>query len=130
MRIKYRKAVDQAARLHPNERSSLEVRLIDCSEAGFRAACEARVQSGLLVTLELPGVGPKLAQVSWANGREFGARFIEPLKALPETLIPASDENVLARLLVQRAAAQKARRWDHERELRDKIRKLMPVRRL
>jgi hypothetical protein len=124
-----RKAVDEAVRLHPNDWSSLEVRLIDCSETGFRAACEARVLSGLLVTLELPGLGPRQAQVSWANGREFGARFIEPLEALPDTLTPASDENVLARLLVQRAAAQRARRWVHERELRDKILKSMPVRR-
>ena len=129
MRNSDRKAVDEAVRLHPNDWSSLEVRLIDCSEAGFRAACEARVQSGLLVTLELPGVGPKQAQVSWANGREFGARFIEPLEALPETLKPASDESVLARLLVQRAAAHKVRLWDEEFALRAQILKSLPVRR-
>jgi hypothetical protein len=125
-----RKAVDEAVRLHPNDWSSLEVRLIDCSEAGFRAACEARVQSGLLVTLELPGVGPRQAQVSWANGREFGARFIEPLEAVPDTLKPASEEVLLARLLVKRAGAHKARSWRHETALREEILKSLPVRRL
>ena len=130
MRKSDRKAVDEAVRLHPNEWSSLEVRLIDCSQTGFRAACEARVQSGLLVTLELPGVGPKLAQVSWANGCEFGARFIEPLKALPDTLRPPSDEVLLARLLVKRAKAHKSRRWQHEAALREEITNLLPVRRL
>jgi hypothetical protein len=125
-----RKAVDEAVRLHPNDWSSLEVRLIDCSETGFRAACEARVQSGLLVTLELPGLGPRQAQVSWANGREFGARFIEPLEAVPDTLRPASEEVLLARLLVKRAGAHKARCWRHETALREEILKSLPVRRL
>lgn len=130
MRNSDRKAVDEAVRLHPNDWSSLEVRLIDCSETGFRAACEARVQSGLLVTLELPGVGSRQAQVSWTNGREFGARFIEPLEAVPDTLKPASEEVLLARLLVKRAGAHKSRFWQDEAALRDEILKSLPVRRL
>lgn len=129
MRRSERIAVDAPARLRPNEWSSLEVRLLDCSLDGFRAACEARVASGLVVGLELPGVGVVRAQVSWHRDGEFGARFVEPLERLPEGLAPAPDEAVLARLLVQRARAHKAQLWDHERTLRERIAEALPLRR-
>lgn len=129
MRSSERIPIDSPARLQPNEWSSLEVRLLDCSREGFRAACEARVPSGMVVTLDLPSVGPTRAQVSWHHGNEFGARFIEPLERLPDGLAPAADETVLARLLVQRARAHKAQLWDYERDLRRKIGETLPVRR-
>ena len=129
MRRSERIAVDASARLHPNEWSSLEVRLLDCSREGFRAACEARVPAGLLVRLELPGLGEVQAQVSWRRDGEFGARFVEPLERLPDGLAPAPDEDVLALLLVQRARAHNAQLWDHERSLKRKIAETLPIRR-
>lgn len=129
MRSSERMPVDAPARLQPNEWSSVEVRLLDCSRDGFRAASDARVPSGMVVTLDLPGLGPTRAQVSWHRPGEFGARFIERLERLPEGLAPAADETLLARLLVQRAEAHAARLWDHERDLRRKIAETLPLKR-
>lgn len=129
MRKGDRKAVDEPARLHPNEWSSLEVRLIDCSETGFRAECEARLQKFAEVTLELPGIGPVQAFVAWCRGQEFGAQFVQPIPLDKAKLAPAGDQQVLARLLVQRAAAQKSRLWEHEERLRKAIGRALPLQR-
>lgn len=129
MRQGERKAVDEPVRLHPNQWSSLEVRLIDCSDTGFRAECEARVRKFDEVTLELPGLGPVKASVAWSNGREFGARFIKPIPIEQVPLTPAGEHQVLARLLVQRASAHKSRLWEHEERLRGEIARALPVRR-
>jgi hypothetical protein len=124
-----RRFVDEPVRLHPNEWSSLEVRLLDCSEAGFRAECEARVRPGNLVTLEVPGVGPAPAQVSWCEGNVFGARFVEEIAFDRAELHDVGAEAVLARLLVQRAAAHRGNLRDHEEELRRRILDTLPMRR-
>ena len=127
MRKGARKPVDDAVRLHPNSWSSLEARLIDWSETGFRAECEARVRVCDEVTLELPGIGPARAYVIWTRGREFGARFAQPLPVDQVELRAADDQQVLARLLVQRAAAQKSQLWDQEERLRREIGRALPV---
>ena len=124
-----RKAVDQPVRLHPNAWSSLEVRLIDCSDAGFRAHCEARVRKYDEVTLELPELGAIEASVVWVSGEEFGARFRAPIAIDQVPLTPADDEQVLARLLVQRAQAHQSMLWEHEERLRGEIARRLPVQR-
>ena len=129
MRQSERIAVDAKARLHPNQWSSLEVRLLDCSEQGFRASCEARVGVGDLVTLELAGAGPARAYVSWCRDGEIGARFLEPFPLASVPLPPAGEEVQLARLLVARAAAHKANMRDREQALRERIRQRLPLRR-
>ena len=129
MRKGERKAVDEPVRLHPNTWSSVEVRLVDCSETGFRAECEARVRKFDEVTIELPGLGPVQAWVAWCRGQEFGARFVHPIELGKVELKPAGDQQVLARLLVQRAAAQKSRLWEHEERLRKEIARKLPLQR-
>lgn len=129
MRKAERIAVDEAVRLRPNGWSSLEVRLLDCSEAGFRACCEARVGVGDVVTLELPGLPPARAWVSWRRGGEFGARFVEPFPIDRAGLSPVAEDRLLARLLVERAAAHRAGRGDQEQALRDRIRRTLPLNR-
>ena len=129
MRKVPRKPVDQTVRFHPNSWSSLEVRLIDCSEAGFRAESEARVRVCDEVTLELPGIGPAKAYVVGSRDREFGARFAVPFPIDQAELKPADEQQVLARLLVQRAAAQKSQLWDHEERLRGEIARVLPLHR-
>jgi PilZ domain len=124
-----RTVVDEPARLHPNEWSSLEVRLLDCSQDGFRVECEARVRIGDLVTLDVPGIGPSRAQVSWCRERELGARFLDPIPFDRASVKPADSETVLARLLIQRAAAHRARLRDVERDLRRQIIETLPIRR-
>ena len=127
MRKGERKAVDEPVRLHPNAWSSLEVRLIDCSETGFRAVCEARVRKYDEVTLDLPGIGPVQAYIAWCRGQEFGARFVQPVPLDKAELTPAGDQQVLARLLVQRASAQKSRLWEHEERLRKQVARALPI---
>ena len=129
MRKGDRKAVDEPVRLHPNAWSSLEVRLIDYSETGFRAESEARVSKFNEVTLELPGLGPVKASVAWSRGHEFGARFIQPIPVDKVELSPVGPHQVLARLLVQRASAHKSQLWDHEERLREQIARTLPVQR-
>jgi hypothetical protein len=124
-----RTVVDEPTRLHPNAWSSLEVRLLDCSESGFRAECEARVRTGDLVTLEVPGIGPTEAQVSWCRGRELGAQFLQPIPFDRAELKQAPAETVLARLLIQRATAHRSGLRDVERELRRQIIDALPMRR-
>src|SRR5436305_13514957 len=74
-----RVALDEDTRLKPNDWSSLEVHMLDLSPLGFRARCEARLQPGGAVTLEIPGIGAVEAQVEWQRGNEFGARFFAEL---------------------------------------------------
>jgi len=121
--------VNEAARLHPNDWSSLEVRLLDCSEGGFRACCQARVGIGDAVTLELPGLDPARARVTWCHGKEFGARFDAPFPLERANLTLAGDDVLLARLLVERAAAHRANLHEREQMLRERIRQALPVRR-
>ena len=129
MRKRPRKAVDEPVRLHPNAWSSLEVRLIDCSEEGFRAECEARVKVCDEVTIELPGIGAAKAFVIWCRDRDFGARFVEPIPIERAAITDAGPQQVLARLLVQRAAAQKSQLWDQEERLRRAIAQALPLQR-
>lgn len=122
--------VDEAARLRPNDWSSLEVRLVDLSEHGFRARCDAHLLCGSVVRIDLPGIGETEAQVSWRRGGEIGARFIEPIELGRCTAARVPGEQVLARLLVQRADARSAGRYSHEQALRRRILAALPMRRV
>ncbi|MBV9930854.1 MAG: hypothetical protein JO013_07905 [Alphaproteobacteria bacterium] len=124
-----RRSLDEPARLRPNSWSSVEVRLADISELGFRASCEARLQVGGAVSLEVPGVGPVDAQVEWQRGGEFGARFLAPL-ALDRCGWPVGEGNAtLASLLYQRAGAHQVGRRSADAALRRRILSALPVRR-
>jgi hypothetical protein len=122
-----RVSLDEAARLRPNDWSSLEVRMIDLSESGFRASCDARLQRGGLVTLEVQGVGAVEAQVEWQRGDTFGARFVAPIDMEKCSWTPTERESVLAQLLIDRAAARQAGRLNAERRLRQRILNTLPM---
>ena len=125
-----RLAVDDTARLRPNSWSSLEIRMVDLSELGFRGACEARLTRGGCVTLEIPGVGAVEAQVEWQRGDEFGARFFLPLDLAACEWTMTERHEALAQLLVQRAAAAKAGRRGADAQMRRQILGALPMRRV
>ena len=125
-----RLAVDDTARLRPNSWSSLEIRMVDLSELGFRGACEARLRRGSCVTLEIPGVGAVEAQVEWQRGDEFGARFFLPLDLAACEWTMTERHEALAQLLVQRAAAAKAGRRGADAQMRHQILGALPMRRV
>ena len=127
MRGEKRIPVDQAARLHPNHWSSIEVRVLDISASGFRAECDARVLVGTAVTLEVEGVGPLRAHITWRRGARFGAKFDLPADLAGCSWGPVCDHVVLSRLLVDRAAAREAGTYGDELELRRKILESLPV---
>ncbi len=127
MRREKRLALDEPARLHPNEWSSLEVRVLDLSSNGFRAECEARVTVGSCVTLELPGIGSELAYVTWRRGDKFGAKFRQPVSIEQCGWSRLTDHAVLARMLVERAAARAVGQYGAEFELRRKILDGLPM---
>jgi hypothetical protein len=119
--------VDEKARLRPNSWSSLEVRLVDLSEAGFRAECEATILCGSPISIDLPGIGPVDAQVTWRRSGEIGAQFTVPIDLADCTARPVSSETVLARLLVQRADARSTGRFRREQLLREQILGALPM---
>jgi hypothetical protein len=122
-----RMTLDEATRLRPNDWSSLEVRMIDLSSGGFRARCEARLQRGSCVSLDIPGVGAVDAQVEWQRGDMFGARFFQPIELASSTWTPSERVSVLAQLLIERAAARRAGRGEAESGLRQRILATLPI---
>ena len=129
MRKSERMAVDETTRLRPNEWSSLEVRIVDISEAGFRAECEATILCGSPIRIDLPGLGETEAQVSWRRSGEIGAQFTVPIDLARCTVARASSEAVLARLLIRRADARSAGQFTHEQKLRREILAALPMHR-
>jgi hypothetical protein len=123
-----RLAVDEATRLRPNSWSSLEVRILDFSNLGLRARCEARIMPGSCVSVDVPGVGSTEAQVEWQRGDQFGARFLAPINLDRCQWTLRRRETILARLLVERAAARKAGRAGAETRLRRQIAAALPMR--
>lgn len=130
MRQSERKAVDGKARLRPNSWSSLEVRIVDLSETGFRAECEARMLCGSAIWIELPGIGEIEAQLTWRRSGEIGARFMVPIDLAKCEVKEASGAAVLARLLVQRAGARFSGRFAQEQKLRQQILASLPIQRI
>jgi len=124
-----RRALDESARLRPNSWSAIEIRMADLSELGFRAGCEARLQVGGCVSLDVPGIGTVDAQVEWQRGGEFGARFLMPLPLDRCSWALDEGEAPLASLLFQRAAAHKVGRDAADAALRRRILTALPVRR-
>ena len=128
-RLSDRVKVDAETRLRPNGWSSLEIRMLDLSENGFRAAAEARLPRGGCVSIDIPGLGAVDAQVEWQKDGQFGARFLSPIE-LGRCGWSMSDASApLAHLLVQRAAAKGAGRSQAEAHLRRRILAALPMRR-
>ena len=127
MRREKRLPLDEPARLHPNAWSSLEVRVLDLSSSGFRAECEARVMVGSCVTLELPGIGSEVAYVTWRRGDRFGAKFRQPVSIDHCGWSGMSSQALLARMLVERAAARSVGKYGAEVDLRRKILDGLPM---
>jgi hypothetical protein len=120
--------IDAETRLRPNSWSSLQIRMLDLSVEGFRAECEARVQPGGSVSLDVPGIGAVEAQVEWQRGNQFGARFYAPIELQRCQWTFRQRHHTLARLLVERAAASRAGRRSAEVQLRREILTALPIR--
>jgi len=120
--------LDAETRLRPNSWSSLQIRMLDLSASGFRAECEARVQPGGSVSLDIPGIGAVEAQVEWQRGDQFGARFFAPIEIKSCQWSLRQRHSALARLLVERAAAKRAGRRGAEGHLRREILSALPMR--
>jgi len=113
--------------MRPNGWSSLEVRILDLSETGFRAECDAVVKAGSYISLDVPGIGSVDAQVSWRRGNQLGARFLNPIELERCGWSPAQERSILARLLVQRAEARSSGLFVQEQKLRRQILCALPV---
>jgi hypothetical protein len=120
--------LDAEARLRPNNWSSLQIRMLDLSSSGFRAQCDARVQRGGCVSLDIPGIGAVEAQVEWQRADQFGARFFVPIEVQACQWTFRERHQTLARLLVQRAAAKRAGRGLAEVQLKREILSALPMR--
>ncbi|TFI59024.1 hypothetical protein E2493_07180 [Sphingomonas parva] len=119
--------VNAEARLRPNDWSSVEMTMLDLSTNGFRASCEARVQPGSAVSLDIPGLGSVDAQVEWQRGRNFGARFFVPIDLSLCSWTLHERSHALAELLVERAQAKQAGRDHAEQQLRRRILNALPM---
>jgi hypothetical protein len=116
--------------MRPNAWSSVEIAMLDLSELGFRAGCEARLRTGATVTLEVPGLGIVEAQVEWQRGGEFGARFYTPIDLDACRWSLDERHGALAQLLVARAGASVAGRTGAEAQLRREILGNLPMRKI
>ena len=125
-----RLALDEGVRLAPNDWSSVEIRLLECSETGFRAACDVVLRLHAPVMLEVPGIGTVRAYVAWRKDGEFVGKFEDPIDIDRAKFLSLNREAVLARLLSERARAHAAGRSDEEQALRAQIRTGLPVRRI
>ncbi|MDB5693344.1 MAG: hypothetical protein JWO81_2407 [Alphaproteobacteria bacterium] len=123
-----RLALDESTRLKPNDWSSLEIRMLDLSPLGFRGSCEARLQPGGAITLEIPGLGGVEAQVEWQRGNQFGARFFSEIDLERCGWALGEQGHPLAQLLVQRAQARAAGRGGAEAQIRRRILEELPIR--
>lgn len=123
-----RLALDEPARLAPNDWSSLEIRMLECTAEGFRACHDPSIRISGIVTLEVPGIGPVKAQVTWRRGGQFAAQFIEQIDLEQARFMPLNGQAVLARLLRERASAHVKGRKGEERELRARIVEILPMR--
>jgi hypothetical protein len=125
-----RRSLSASARLRPNAWSSVEIAMLDLSELGFRAHCEARLRTGSTATLEIPGLGTVEAQVEWQRGDEFGARFYTPINLDVCGWTLQERHHALAQLLVARAGANAAGRPAAEAQLRRQILGNLPMRKI
>jgi len=125
---KKRLALDEAARLAPNEWSSVEIRLLECTETGFRAGANLHLRVGASVTIEIPTLGWVRAWVTWCKPGEFAARFADSIDLDQVKCLTLNREAVLARLLRERAAARAAGRDAEEKALRGEILRGLPMR--
>lgn len=123
-----RLALDEPVRFAPNEWSSAEIRLLECTATGFRAASDLHLRVGTWVSVELPALGWVRATISWRRSGEFAAIFAEPIDLASMPCMTVNPEAVLARLLGERAAAHKAGRQAEERALRGEILRTLPLR--
>ena len=122
-----RLALDEPARLAPNDWSNVEIRMLECTAAGFRASCDLNIKRCSIVTLEVPGIGSVRAYVTWRRGDQFAATFFEPIDLSKVRFMPLNGEIVLARLLRERAKAHAAGRSEEERDLRRRITRILPM---
>jgi hypothetical protein len=122
-----RLALDEAARLRPNDWSSLEIQMLDLSAFGFRARGDARLTRGGVVSLDIPGIGSVDAQVEWQRGDQFGARFFDAIDLERCGWSFTDRRRKLARLLVERAGANRSGRRQADAQLRRKILAALPM---
>lgn len=126
-RAQQRVGLYEPTRLRPNDWSSLEIRILDVSAEGFRAECEALLRLRSWVSLDVPALGPIQAQVLWQRQHEFGAQFVRPIDLEACGWTAGGSQQLLGRLLVQRAEAQRDGKPEHERRLREQIAGSLPI---
>lgn len=74
-----RTAVAAPAALCRSSWYSIEVKICDVSQCGFKAECADPLQIGSVVTLDVPGIGSVEAQVRWQIGFRMGGMFLDPI---------------------------------------------------
>jgi hypothetical protein len=57
---------------------AVEIKVVNLSDAGLMAECDANLPIGSVVRLQMPGRGAVLAKVRWMLGCRFGAAFVAP----------------------------------------------------
>ena len=125
-----RLGLEEKAELAPNEWSRIEVGMLECTDRNFRASSEVRLKLGDQVTLEVPGLGPAAAIVSWTGRDEFAATFAVPIDLDRVRFMAVNQQAVLARLLKERAVAYSNGRHVEERALRRRILRTLPLKKI
>ena len=61
-------------------RKFMDARLLDISCEGAKIASPAEFRIGALMSFELPGLPPQLAQIRWGDQGRYGVRFQQPVE--------------------------------------------------
>lgn len=95
-----------------DRRHAMDALLVDLSCEGAKIICEDDLRSQGLISFELPGLAPQLANVRWNEGDYFGLQFQHPLSTeelaqCAATLQPFGDakKSRFAKLLAKARAA-------------------------
>lgn len=93
-------------------RGAYDARLLDLSCEGAKITCAGSIGTGRLLTFEIPGLPPQLAQARWSDGKHHGLKFQHPLSseelarcALVNQPFETRRQGGFARLLAKARAA-------------------------
>lgn|GEM_PF-1200107 len=88
-----RRIVNLAASLREPGASLAEAEVTDLSVTGFGAETEAKIETGDVIWLKLPGMEPTNCRVVWVEGNKAGFEFLCPLHPMTLDTITAAGRS-------------------------------------
>ncbi|WP_010544007.1 PilZ domain-containing protein [Sphingomonas elodea] len=78
-RLAHRDQVEHRTRAIGPDGTSLAFLVVNISQQGLMARCNATLEAGDLVRVRLPLVGETGAEIRWSLGGRIGCQFLQPI---------------------------------------------------